>query len=417
VTQHWSTGFAAGPLRGLLGILVILGIAVALSTARRRINLRVVASAFALQITFAVLVLWSSPGKRAISGLSYGVSKLIGYSKPGIEMIFGPLAADKHSTIFAIDVLPIVIFFSALMSTLYYLGIMQIFLSAFGRFLRFVVGTDPIESVYAAACILVGQTEAPLVIRPYLGRLTGPQIFTMMVSGFASVAGTLLAAYMQMGIRIEYLLAANFMAAPGGLLMAKLIMPSDPSDPREDAFSGKLDAHSKHTNIFMAAAVGARDGLIVAVNIGAILIAFVSLIALVNGIIGAAGGWCGVDGLTLQKILGWIFSPLMALIGTPWAEAQTAGGLFGEKLVLNEFVAYISMSHLTAPLTAQSEAIVTFALCGFANFSSIALVLGSLGVLVPERAGEIARYGLRAVAAGSLSNLMSAAIAGIVLSF
>jgi CNT family concentrative nucleoside transporter len=416
VTQHWSTGFATGPLRGLLGILVILGLAVALSTARRRINLRIVASAFALQIVFAILVLWFPPGKRAIAGLSYAVGKLIGYSRPGIEMIFGSLAADKHSTIFAIDVLPIVIFFSALMSVLYYLGVMQIFLSGFGRFLRFVIGTDRIESVYAAACILVGQTEAPLVVRPYLSKLTGPQIFTMMVSGFASVAGTLLAAYMQMGIRIEYLLAANFMAAPGGLLMAKLIVPSEQANLNEDAFTGKLTGHATHTNIFMAAAVGARDGLIVAVNIGAILIAFVSLIALLNGLISWAGGWFGIDGLTLQKILGWIFSPLMALVGTPWAEAQTAGGLFGEKLVLNEFVAYISFAHLTTPLSAQSEAIVTFALCGFANFSSIALVLGSLGVLVPERANEIARYGLRAVAAGSLSNLMSAAIAGIVLS-
>jgi CNT family concentrative nucleoside transporter len=411
------TGLAGGHLTGLLGIVVILGLAAALSTRLRHINLRIVASAFALQIIFAILVLWFPPGKTAIAALSRGVDQLIGYSRSGIEMIFGPLAADKHSTIFAIDVLPVVIFFSALMSTLYYLGVMQIFLAGFGRFLRFVVGTDRIESVYAAACILVGQTEAPLVVRPYLGALTGPQIFTMMVSGFASVAGTLLAAYMQMGIRIEYLLAANFMAAPGGLLMAKIIMPSDPADPKEDVFSSKTLAHPRHTNIFMAAAVGARDGLIVAVNIGAILIAFVSLIALVNGIVGGIGGWFGVDGLTLQKILGWIFSPLMLLVGTPWTEAQIAGGLFGEKLVLNEFVAYIDLAHLAAPLSAKSEAIVTFALCGFANFSSIALVLGSLGVLVPERANEIARFGLRAVAAGSLSNLMSAAIAGIVLSF
>jgi concentrative nucleoside transporter, CNT family len=416
--QHFSSDFTSGPLRGLLGILVILGLATALSTRLRCINFRIVASAFALQITFAILVLWFPPGKRVIAALSQAVNQLIAYSRPGIEMIFGPLAADKHITIFAIDVLPVIIFFSALMSMLYYLGIMQIFLAAFGRFLRFVVGTDPIESVYAAACILVGQTEAPLVVRPYLSALTGPQIFTMMVSGFASVAGSLLAAYMQMGIKIEYLLAANFMAAPGGLLMAKIIMPNDPTDPkRDDIFSTKTLGHVSHTNIFMAAAVGARDGLVVAVNIGAILIAFVSLIALLNGIIGGIGGWFGLDSLTLQKILGWIFSPLMLLVGTPWTEAQVAGGLFGEKLVLNEFVAYISLSHLAVPLSAKSEAIVTFALCGFANFSSIALVLGSLGVLIPERASEIARYGLRAVAAGSLANLMSAAIAGLVLSF
>jgi CNT family concentrative nucleoside transporter len=416
--QHFSTDFASGPLRGLLGILVILGLATALSTRRRRINFRIVASAFALQITFAILVLWFPPGKRVIAALSQAVNQLIAYSRPGIEMIFGPLAADKHITIFAIDVLPVIIFFSALMSMLYYLGLMQIFLAAFGRFLRFVVGTEPIESVYAAACILVGQTEAPLVVRPYLSALTGPQIFTMMVSGFASVAGSLLAAYMQMGIKIEYLLAANFMAAPGGLLMAKIIMPNDPTDTKkDDIFSTKALGHASHTNIFMAAAVGARDGLVVAVNIGAILIAFVSLIALLNGIIGGIGGWFGLESLTLQKILGWIFSPLMLLVGTPWTEAQVAGGLFGEKLVLNEFVAYISLSHLAVPLSAKSEAIVTFALCGFANFSSIALVLGSLGVLIPERASEIARYGLRAVAAGSLANLMSAAIAGLVLSF
>jgi CNT family concentrative nucleoside transporter len=236
-----------------------------------------------------------------------------------------------------------------------------------------------------------------------------------MVSGYASVAGTLLAAYMQMGIKIEYLLAANIMAAPGGLLMAKIVMPNDPADPEADVFRSKDLTHASHANIFMAAAVGARDGLIVAVSIGAILIAFVSLIALVNGLIGGMGGWFGIESLTLQKILGWIFSPLMLLVGTPWTEAQTAGGLFGEKLVLNEFVAYISLAHLAVPLSAKTEAITTFALCGFANFSSIALVLGSLGVLIPERANEIARYGLRAVAAGSLSNLMSAAIAGIIL--
>jgi len=415
--NHMSIDFSSGPLRGLLGILVILGLAAALSTRVRGINLRIAASAFALQIIFAIVVLWSPPGKTAIAALSRGVGQLIGYSRPGIEMIFGPLATDKHSTIFAIDVLPVIIFFSALMATLYHLRVMQLFLAGFGRFLRFFVGTDRIESVYAAACILVGQTEAPLVVRPYLGTLTGPQIFTMMVSGFASVAGTLLAAYMQMGIRMEYLLAANLMAAPGGLLMAKIIMPGDPTDPKEDPFSAKTLHHTTHTNIFMAAAVGARDGLIIAVNIAAVLIAFVSLIALINGIVGGIGGWLGIGGLTLQSILGWIFSPLMLLVGTPWAEAQTAGALFGEKLVLNEFVAYLDMVRLATPLSAKSAAIVTFALCGFANFSSIAIVLGSLGVLVPERANEIARYGLRAVAAGSLSNLLSAAIAGIVLSF
>jgi concentrative nucleoside transporter, CNT family len=414
--QHMPIDISSGQLRGLLGIVVILGLAAALSTRVRRINLRIAASAFALQIIFAILVLWLPVGKSAIAALSRGVNQLVGYSRPGIEMIFGPLAADKHSTIFAIDVLPVIIFFSALMATLYYIGVMQLFLAGFGRFLRFFVGTDRIESVYAAACILVGQTEAPLVVQPYLTTLTGPQIFTMMVSGFASVAGTLLAAYMQMGIRIEYLLAANLMAAPGGLLMAKIIMPGDPTDPKEDAFSAKALPHVAHTNIFMAAAAGARDGLTIAVNIGAILIAFVSLIALLNGIVAGIGGWFGIDGLTLQRILGWIFSPLMLLVGTPWAEAQIAGSLFGEKLVLNEFVAYVDLVRLAAPLSAKSEAIVTFALCGFANFSSIAIVLGSLGVLVPDRANEIARYGLRAVAAGSLSNLMSAALAGIILS-
>ena len=412
-----SIDFSSGQLSGLLGIAVILGLAAALSTRVRSINLRIAASAFALQVIFAIVVLWSPPGKKAIAALSRGVAQLIGYSRPGIEMIFGPLAADKHSTIFAIDVLPVIIFFSALMATLYHLGVMQLFLSSFGRFLRFFVGTDRIESVYAAACILVGQTEAPLGVRPYLGALKGPQIFTMMVSGFASVAGTILAAYMQMGIKMEYLLAANLMSAPGGLLMAKIIMPADPTELQQDPFSAKNLHHTTHTNIFMAAAVGARDGLIIAVNIGAVLIAFVSLIALINGIIGGIGGWLGIGELTLQRILGWIFSPLMLLVGTPWAEAQTAGSLFGEKLVLNEFVAYLDMVRLATPLSAKSAAIVTFALCGFANFSSIAIVLGSLGVLVPERANEIARYGLRAVAAGSLSNLLSAAIAGIVLSF
>jgi CNT family concentrative nucleoside transporter len=399
----------------LLGIAVILGAALLLSINRKAISLRIVLSAFALQIAVAALVLYVPAGRRAILAISHGVEAVIGYSRAGINMVFGPLADTSHGISFAVHVLPVVIFFAALMSILYHLGIMQWVVKLVGGALRWVIGTRTVESLCAAATIFVGQTESPLAIRPYLRRLTPPQVFTVMATGMAGVAGTVLAAYAQLGIKLEFLLPASFMAAPGGLLMAKLIFPDDPAEAGEtEDVMLKADG-SRHANVIMAAGVGAFDGVKLAVAIAAMLIAFVSLIALFNGLVGWLGGLFGVEGLTLEKMLGWVFGPLMYLLSVPWSEAQISGAFFGEKLILNEFVAYLHFGQIAQTLSPRAEAITTFALCGFANLSSIAIQMGALGSLVPELREFIARYGLRAVAAGSLSNLMSAALAGLLL--
>ena len=293
--------------------------------------------------------------------------------------------------------------------------IMQLVVKIIGGGLRWIIGTKAVESMNAAANIFIGQTEAPLVVKPYLSKLTDAQMFAVMVSGLASVAGTVLIAYSTMGAELRYLLAASFMAAPGGLLMAKLIMPDEPVSGAKDEDTELHMGKSPHENVFLAAAVGASDGVRLAVNIGAMLVAFVALIALFNGVVGGIAGLVGIEGLTLQKILGWVFSPLMYLISIPWAEAQAAGALFGEKIILNEFVAYSNLDTYLESMSSRTKAIVTFSLCGFANLSSIAILLGGLGSLVPEKKELIARFGVRAVAAGSLSNLMSATLAGLLL--
>jgi CNT family concentrative nucleoside transporter len=341
---------------------------------------------------------------------------VIGFSREGIDMVFGPLAdTDVIGFSFAINVLPIIIFFSALMSVLYHLRVMEWIVKLVGGFLHKVIGTGAVESMNAAANIFVGQTEAPLAVRPYLKGLTEAQMFAVMVSGLASIAGTVLAGYALMGAELKYLLAAAFMAAPGGLLMAKIVMPDDvvvKSGQHEKLVMEK----SQHKNVILAAASGTTDGLRLAANIGAMLIAFVALIALFNGLVGWVAGWFGYD-LTLQMILGRIFQPLMFLLSVPWEEAQAAGALFGEKLILNEFVAFSHLNEYLAGMTPRTIAIVTFSLCGFANLSSIAILLGGLGVLVPEKRDLIGQLGLKAVLAGSLSNLMSAALAGLLLTF
>ncbi len=405
-----------GRFVGLLGVIAIITIAVIFSRNRRAINLRIVLSAFALQVAVAFFALYSSVGKNVIGAMSQGVSNILGYANAGIEMVFGGLAGDSFGTVFAIHVLPIIIFFSALMSVLYHLRVMQVVVAGVGGFLQLIIGTRPVESLNAAANVFVGQTEAPLAIKPFLGRVTGPQLFAIMVSGLASVAGTVLAAYAQIGIELKYLLAASLMAAPGGLLMAKLIIPDDEEEEKNQlTVMAITKERSPHTNVVMAAAVGAQDGLKLALTIGAMLIAFVGLIALVNGLLGGIGGLFGMEDLSAQMILGWVFAPLMYLLSIPWAEAQAAGAIFGEKLILNEFVAYFSLIAQADTLSPKTVAIVTFALCGFANVSSIAILLGGLGSLIPDRMSEIARYGVYAVLAGSLSNLMSAALAGLIL--
>ncbi len=406
---HWMTSIA--------GIGLILFIAFLASTNRKSISIRVVGSAFALQIAIAVFVFYVPFGRTVIESMSSGVSALLGYSQAGINMVFGPLASDNMGVIFAVRVLPILIFFSSLVAVLYHLGIMQRIVAWVGGALQKILGTAPVESLNATANVFVSQTEAPFVIKPYLASLSKPQLFAIMVSGMASVSGSVLAAYAQFGINIEYLLIASFMAAPGGLLMAKIIMPDEASAPKSsEGLINLKDTKTEHSNVIMAAAVGAQDGLMLAVNIGGMLIAFVSLIALLNGIVGFLGGIVGIEGLSIEMILGYIFSPVMFMLDIPWSEAQTAGAIFGEKLILNEFVAYISLGEIQDTLSPRTAAITTFALCGFANLSSIAIMLGALGTLIKDRMPDIAALGLRAVLAASLSNLMSAALAGLLLS-
>ena len=406
-----------GDYIGILGIAVLLGIAYAFSSNRKAINLRVVGAALALQAAIAAFVIYSDAGRAVIRGISTGVLAIIGYSKAGIDMVFGPLAdTEIVGFSFAINVLPIIIFFAALMSVLYHLRIMEYLVKWVGGALHRIIGTGAIESMNAAANIFVGQTEAPLVVKPYLKNLTEPQFFAVMVSGLASIAGTVLAGYVLMGAELKYLLAAAFMAAPGGLLMAKLMMPDD-----EVVRSGEHEKltmeRSKHKNVILAAASGTSDGLRLAVNIGAMLIAFVALIALFNGLVGWLFSLVGIDGITLQYLLGKLFQPLMYLLSVPWAEAEAAGALFGEKIILNEFVAFSHLNDYLAGMSPRTIAVTTFSLAGFANLSSIAILLGGLGVLVPEKKDLIGQFGMKCVLAASLSNLMSAALAGLMLTF
>jgi CNT family concentrative nucleoside transporter len=404
-------------LIGLVGIAVLLGIAVLASSNRKAINLRIVGAAFATQAVVAVLVLYLDAGRAAIDKMSSGVLAVIGYSKAGIDMLFGPLAdVDIIGFSFAFNILPIIIFFAALMSVLYHLRIMEWLVKLVGGALHKIIGTGAIESMNAAANIFVGQTEAPLVVKPYLKNLTEPQMFAVMVSGVASIAGTVLAGYIMMGAEPRYLLAAAFMAAPGGLLMAKIIMPDDEVVPAGGHEKLVMEP-SQHKNVILAAAAGTTDGLKLAVNIGAMLIAFVALIALFNGLVGGIFGLFGIEGITLQFILGKLFQPLMYVLSVPWAEAEAAGALFGEKIILNEFVAFSHLNEYLAGMSPRTYAVVTFSLAGFANLSSIAILLGGLGVLVPEKRELIGRFGMKAVLAGSLSNLMSAALAGLMLTF
>ncbi len=421
-------------LLSLLGMVVILAIAVLLSSNRRAIRLRVVGAAFALQASLAALVLYVPWGKTVLEVMSNGVSNLLGYAKAGTDFIFGPLASPEiGGNSFAIAALPVIIFFASLISILYYLGVMQYVIRWLGGGLQKVTGISKVESLCAAANIFVGQSESPLVIRPYLAGLKPEQLFCVMTVGMAGVAGTILAAYASMGIRIDYLLAAAFMSAPGGILMAKLMMPDVPptpiteNDPRlpnphpaplsvgEEPEIVADDDEEKPANIIMAAAQGAQTGVKLAVAVGAMVLAFVALVALANGILGGIGGWFGQPTLSFQQIVGYVFAPIMFLLGVPWDEAIQAGGLFGTKIVLNEFVAFIDLGALKT-LSAPTVGIVTFALCGFANFSSIAIQMAVTGGLAPNQRPMIAKLGLKALAAGSLSNLMSAALAGLFLS-
>lgn len=405
-------------LIGTAGIALILLVALALSSNRKHIRLRVVGSAFALQAAIAMLVLYVPAGKAVIAAMSQGVANLLGYAHAGIDFIFGPLAKPEiGGNSFAIAALPVIIFFASLISILYYLGIMQLIVRWVGGAIQKVTGVSKVESLCAAANIFVGQSESPLVIRPYLASLTPAQLFLVMTSGMAGVAGTILAAYASMGIKIDYLLAASFMSAPGGILMAKIMMPDDPKDAEIEPVILAEASHDeeKPANIIMAAAQGAQTGVKLAVAVGAMVLAFVALVALANGLLGGIGSWFGYPELSFQAVIGTIFKPVMFLLNVPWSEAGQAGGLFGTKIVLNEFVTYINLGQMQGSLSPLTVAIVTFALCGFANFSSIAIQMAVTGGLAPNQRPMIAKLGLKALAAGSLANLMSAALAGLML--
>jgi CNT family concentrative nucleoside transporter len=411
-------------VKSLAGMALILLIALALSSNRKAIRPRVVLAAFALQAGFAALVLVTPWGRAVIGAMSNGVSHLLGYAQAGIDFLFGNLAKPELGGYsFAIAALPVIIFFASIVSILYYLGVMQLIVRWLGGAIQWITGISKVESLAAAANIFVGQSEAPLVVRPYLAELRPAQIFTIMAVGMAGVAGTILLAYAAMfgpqkDFYLPYLLAASFMSAPGGILMAKIIMPDEPGELGLDpVIEGEVTfGEEKPANVIMAAAEGAQTGVKLAVAVGAMVLAFVALVALANGILGGIGGWFNRPDLSFQLILGTVFAPVFWLLGAPdWAESLSAGGYFGTKVVLNEFVSFIELGK-DGTLSDGTKAIVTFALCGFANFSSIAIQMAVTGGLAPNQRPVIARLGLKALAAGSLSNLMSAALAGLFLS-
>ncbi len=407
-----------GILGSVLGIVVLLIIAVLFSNNRKAINLRTVLGALAIQIGFAALILYVPFGRDALQATANGVSNVIAYGNEGINFVFGGLSDPSNAGfIFAVKVLPIIVFFSGLISVLYYLGIMQVVIKVIGGALQAALGTSKAESMSAAANIFVGQTEAPLVVRPYIKNMTQSELFAIMAGGTASIAGSVMAGYAGMGVPLTYLIAASFMAAPAGLLFAKILFP------QTEQFTDKqpeTDDSEKPTNVLEAMAGGASAGMQLALNVGAMLLAFVGLIALINGILGGVGGWFGYGDLTLQSIFGWIFKPLAYLIGVSWDESAIAGQMIGMKLAVNEFVGYLEFAKYLQPDTAvvlseKTKAIITFALCGFANFSSIAILIGGIGGMAPNRRGDVARLGLKAVVAGTLANLMSATIAGLFI--
>ncbi|TCP07771.1 NupC/NupG family nucleoside CNT transporter [Uruburuella suis] len=411
-------------LNSLFGMVVLIAIAVLLSSNRRAINVRTVAGAFLIQISLGALVLFVPWGREGLLAASEGVSKVIAYGNDGVGFLFGGLVSDQMfelfgggGFVFALRVLPMIVFFSSLMAVLYYTGVMQIIIKVIGGFLQKVLGTSKAESMSAAANIFVGQTEAPLVVRPFIKSMTRSELFAVMSGGLASVAGSVLAGYAQMGVPLPYLIAASFMAAPGGLLFAKLLVPETEKPRTDEELSDEGD---KPVNVIDAAAGGAVTGAHIAIAVGASLLAFVALISLVNGMIGGVGGWFGYGSLTLQTILGWLFSPLAWAIGVPWSEAGIAGSLIGQKVVVNEFVAYAEFVKYLAPesavqLSDTTKAIISFALCGFANLGSIAVLMGGLSIIAPSRRKDVAQLGFKAVVAGSLSNLMSAVIAGLFI--
>jgi len=417
--------------RAFLGIAVLLLIAFAVSNNRRRIRPRVVVAALLTQIAIGAFMLFVPAGKVMLASASNAVNHVLEFGNQGIKFLFGGLVTPKmfelfgdNGFLFAFRVLPAIIFVTALISVLYYLGVMKWIVLVLGTIFQKVIGVSKLESFSATTTIFLGQSEMPAVVKPFIKDMKGAELFAVMSSGMAAVAGSVLAGYAGLGVKMEYLLAASFMAIPGGLLFAKIIYPST-EESEIEIKSLAFDEH-RPANVIEAAASGVQVGLQIAVNVGGMLIAFIGLIALINGMVGGFFGWFGHADWTLEFILGIFFAPLAWLIGVPWEHAQIAGNFIGQKMILNEFVAYarlapylkdaaaVAAAGLT-PLDAKTLAIVSFALCGFANFSSIAILTGGFSAVAPERRSEVARLGVRVVVAGTLSNLMSATIAGIFL--
>ncbi len=404
-------------LIGLVGIAVIFGVAYLVSSNRKAIQWRIVVWGVILQLTFGILVLKVGVGRQVLSAVAAGVTTLIGFADRGSEFIFGWLVQDPNQFVFAFKVLPIVIFISSFFTCLYYLGIMQIIVLAMAKLMKRFLGVSGAESLAAAANVFMGQTEAPIIIAPYIPEMTYSELMALMTGGMATVSGAILGGYIGLGIRAEYLITASVMAAPASLMMAKMLIP-ETGQPKT-AGEVRLEVKRTDANLIEAAARGASQGMTLALNIAAMLVAFISIIYLFNGILSWVGGLAGWEALfgeplTLQLILGYVLAPLAVIMGVPWQDATQVGQLIGLKIVLNEFVAYAELAAMDGALGTKSELIATFALCGFANFSSVGIQIGGIGGLAPTRKTDLAKLGLRAVLGGSLASFMTATLAGML---
>jgi concentrative nucleoside transporter, CNT family len=413
-----------GRWTGLLGMGTILGIAFLLSRNRRGIRWYTVGWAFALQMVFAFLVLYWEPGKRALEKVSNGVTGAVAYADEGAKFVFGWLAGPMDALgaktglplqgyIFAFKVLPIIIFICAFFSILYYFGIMQLFVEGMAWLMQKTMKISGAEALCVAANVFIGQTEAPVLIAPYISEMTTSELLTMMTGGMAHVSGAVLLAYVAMGIQAKYLITASVMAAPGTFMIAKILWP----ETQSPVTMGKVRLKVERTqaNFIDAAATGAGQGMTLVINITAMLIAFIALVALTNGFLGWVGHFAGHPEFSLQTVFGWVLAPLAWVMGTPAQDVHTVGDLIANKTVINEFFAYAKMSTVMGAMTSKGRLIASFALCGFANFSSIGIQIGGIGGLAPSRKGDLARLGFWALLAGSLVSFMTASIAGIVM--
>ncbi|HJU41252.1 MAG TPA: NupC/NupG family nucleoside CNT transporter [Vicinamibacterales bacterium] len=419
----------AARLQPLIGLAGILGLAYLLSTSRRSISLRIVGWGFGLQVLFALIVLKTEAGIRAFQWLGQKIQDLLHYSVEGSRFVFGPLGdqavwskimnnvlgaeGGQYAVIFAFQILPTIIFIAALFAILYFLGVMQVIVRVFAVVMNKVMGASGAESLNVAASIFMGQTEAPLTIRPFLARMTQSELMTVMTSGMAHISGGIMAAYIAFGIEARHLLTAVIMTAPGTLMMAKMFVPE--TETPETRGTVKLQIEKTDVNVIDAAGRGTSEGLHLAMNVGAMLISFVAMIFLLNGILNAIGNAIGIPGLSMQMIFGWVFAPVAWSLGVPWRDAAAVGNLLGTRMVLNEFIAFAQLGALKDSLDPRSFTIATFALCGFANFASIGMQIGGIGALAPTRRGDLARLGLRAMLAGTLANFVTAIIVGFLL--